>query len=140
MDIKDIMEVLPHRYPFLLIDKVIEHKPFESGVGIKNVTVNEPYFQGHFADLKIVPGVIIVESCAQMLGLVCANREAKAQRHQYLAAVKEFQFKQSVVPGDVMHIKVKVSEKRFNLIQGSVKVKTKRGLVASGIIVNTNME
>jgi 3-hydroxyacyl-[acyl-carrier-protein] dehydratase len=140
LDIEEIKKILPHRYPFLLIDKVIERIKGQSGLGLKNVTINEPYFKGHFPDSPIVPGVLIIESCAQLLGLVCADENASAARHQFLASVKDFNFKSSVVPGDTMYIEVKVIENSFKLIQGTARVKTRRGLVASGIIVNTNIK
>ncbi len=134
----DIKNILPHRYPFLLIDRVIEITKGQHGLGLKNITINEPYFQGHFPDNPIVPGVLIIESCAQLLGIVCTDDVESAKSHQYLASVKEFNFKKTVIPGDIMQIEVKVNESKFNLVQAKTRVKTRKGLIASGIIIITN--
>ncbi len=138
MDIKEIMNLLPHQYPFLLLDKIVRLVKGESALGIKNVTINEPYFQGHFRENPVVPGVLIIESCAQLLGIVCADEGEPQRKHQYLASVKEFNFKRPVCPGDTMYIDVKVTHSGFNLIQGDIRVKTQQGLVAVGTLVNTH--
>ena len=140
MNIEEIKKILPHIYPFLLIDKVIKYKKNEYGIGIKNVTINEPYFHGHFKDNPVVPGVLIVESCAQLFGLICADMENKAIKHQYLASIKDFDFKKTVAPGDTMYIEVKNIKSQQNLVQADIRVKTQKGVIATGILVNTNLK
>ncbi len=103
MDINAVMNQLPHRYPFLLVDKVIECIPGESLVALKNVTVNEPYFAGHFPQRPVMPGVIILEAMAQATGLLAfetANRSAQDDTLYYLVAIDKARFKRPVEPGD----------------------------------------
>ncbi|MES2203622.1 MAG: 3-hydroxyacyl-ACP dehydratase FabZ [Pseudomonadota bacterium] len=133
-----IADMLPQRYPFLLIDRLLKCEPDKSGIGIKNVTINEYYFQGHFPGKPIVPGVLIIESCAQMLGLVCFDPHRINEAPPMLASVKDFTFKQPVEPGDSMLIFAEIISNSFNFIVGKVRVKTQKGLVATGTIINTN--
>ena len=107
IDIKKIQEIIPHRYPFLLIDKVIDVKPNEKLVAIKNVTVNEPFFVGHFPDEKVMPGVLIVEAMAQA-GCVYFyySKNMQGKNLVYYLAKISAKFKQPVVPGDQLRIEV----------------------------------
>jgi len=102
LDVNKIMEYLPHRYPFLLVDRVVGLEPGKSLTGIKNVTFNEPFFQGHFPQKPIFPGVLIVEALAQATGLLAFATEGEAPDGSifYLVAVDNARFKQPVVPGD----------------------------------------
>ncbi len=134
----NIFEILPHRYPFMLLDKLLKCIPGESGLAIKRVSCNEPYFTGHFPNEPIVPGVLIVESCAQLIGLICADTTSNTKYHQYLTVIKNFTFKQPVMPGDTMYIQARVTEQAHQFVQGKTQVKTKRGIVASGIIIITD--
>lgn len=113
IDITRIMEMIPHRYPFLLIDKVIDAIPGRSGTGIKNVTINEPFFQGHFPGHPIMPGVLIVEAMAQTAGvLVMAELTDAKDALVYFMSVENARFRKPVVPGDCVHIHVERIQNR----------------------------
>ena len=109
MDIEKIMTLLPHRYPFLLVDRVLECTPGESLVATKNVTINEPFFQGHFPHLPVMPGVMIVEALAQACGLLAfATREQGPDEATtfLLVSLDKARFRKPVVPGDQLILKV----------------------------------
>jgi len=115
MDIQGIREILPHRYPFLLVDR-IEELEAERIVGIKNVTVNEPFFVGHFPDFPVMPGVLIVEAMAQVAGvLVLSQIEDRAKKLVLLASVEEAKFRKPVRPGDQLRIEMKVLKRKTSL-------------------------
>ncbi len=113
IDVERIMEMIPHRYPFLMIDKLINVIPGTSAVGIKNVTVGEPYFQGHFPSRPVMPGVLIIEAMAQTAAvLVMETLGVEAEgRLVYFLSVDAARFRKPVVPGDTLHIHV---EKQYN--------------------------
>jgi len=113
IDIKRIMEMIPHRYPFLMIDRLINVIPGASAIGIKNVTVGEPYFQGHFPSRPVMPGVLIIEAMAQTAAvLVIETLGVEAEgRLVYFLSVDAARFRKPVVPGDTLHIHV---EKQYN--------------------------
>lgn len=116
-DINGIKEMIPHRYPFLLIDKVIDVVANESCIGIKNVTNNEPFFQGHFPNHPVMPGVLIVESMAQTSAVLVVHtlgEEAKG-KVVYFMSVEEAKFRKPVIPGDVLRIECKVAQNRKNV-------------------------
>lgn len=115
IDINGIMQRIPHRYPFLLIEKVIDIVPEESCTGIKNVSVNEPFFQGHFPGHPIMPGVLIIEAMAQTAAtlVVDSMKGVDAQTHVvYFMSVEDARFRKPVLPGDQLHIKVKKERRR----------------------------
>ena len=113
MDINRIMELIPHRYPFLLIDRIIDAVPGERGIGIKNVTINEPFFQGHFPGHPIMPGVLIVEAMAQTAGaLVMAGLDNADNALVYFMTVENARFRKPVVPGNCVHIHVEMVQNR----------------------------
>ena len=113
LDILQIMELLPHRYPFLLIDKLVDLVPNESAVGIKNVTFNEPFFQGHFPGRPIMPGVLIIEAMAQTAACVVVQGMPKSdKRLVYFMSVENARFRKPVVPGDQLRIHVKKERNR----------------------------
>jgi beta-hydroxyacyl-ACP dehydratase FabZ len=112
MDIDAIREILPHRYPFLLVDAILELEP-ERIVGIKNVTANEPWSQGHFPDFPVMPGVLIVEAMAQVAGvLVLKQIPDRKTKLVLLASVEEAKFRRPVRPGDQLLIEMKVGKKK----------------------------
>jgi len=112
MDIQRIQEILPHRYPFLLVDRIDELEP-ERIVGIKNVTINEPFFVGHFPDFPVMPGVLIVEAMAQVAGvLVLSQMEDRKNKLVLLASVEEAKFRKPVRPGDQLRIEMKVGKRK----------------------------
>ena len=118
MDINEILKLLPHRYPFLLVDRVIEFEAGKSLVAIKNVTINEPFFQGHFPEKPVMPGVLILEALAQATGLLAfrtENRGAERDSLYYFVGIDNARFKRPVEPGDQLRLAVKV-------------IKTKRGI------------
>jgi 3-hydroxyacyl-[acyl-carrier-protein] dehydratase len=113
MDISDILRILPHRYPFLLIDRVTEIVPRERIVALKNVTANEPFFTGHFPEMPIVPGVIMIESMAQA-GAILLLREIEDRDNKLVVftGVERARFRRPVVPGDQLRIEVQVKSWR----------------------------
>eukprot|EP00984_Skeletonema_dohrnii_P010190 scaffold3967_cov126-Skeletonema_dohrnii-CCMP3373.AAC.8 len=116
--LEDINGILPHRYPFLLVDKVVEYEQGKRAVGIKSVTLNEPHFTGHFPDRPIMPGVLQVEALAQLAGIVCLQMEgAEPGAVFFFAGVDGVKWKKPVVPGDslVMEVEIKKWNKRFGI-------------------------
>lgn len=108
IDINRIMKMIPHRYPILLVDRVLEYVPGESAVGLKNVTMNEPHFQGHFPDFPVMPGVLIVEAMAQTSAILVVQTlggEAEGKL-VYFMSIDSAKFRKPVTPGDSMHIRV----------------------------------
>src|ERR1700677_2084805 len=113
LDIHDILKILPHRYPFLLIDRVLELKRRESIVAIKNVTINEPFFNGHFPGLPIMPGVLIVEAIAQAGGaLLLTEVEDRTDKVMVFTGIERAKFRRPVSPGDQVRIEVEVKNWR----------------------------
>ena len=115
MDIQWIMERLPHRYPLLMLDRVVELVPDELIVAVKNVTINEEYFQGHFPGMPVMPGVLILESMAQAGGLMVMPEDGSARgKNFYLVGVENAKFRRIVVPGDRLDIRVSLTKARRN--------------------------
>ncbi len=111
MDIHEILEYLPHRYPFLLIDRVLEVVPGKSIHGYKNITINEPFFVGHFPHHPVMPGVLIMEALAQAAGILSFKTEGKKPTQGdvfYFAGIDEARFKRPVMPGDQLHLHVEI--------------------------------
>ncbi|SHF76807.1 3-hydroxyacyl-ACP dehydratase FabZ [Ornithinibacillus halophilus] len=108
MDIQDIKETIPHRYPFLLVDKVLEVEEGKRVVGLKNVTINEPFFQGHFPDYPVMPGVLIIEALAQVGAIAVLGMEANQGKLGFLAGVDKARFKKQVKPGDQLKLEVEI--------------------------------
>lgn len=114
IDIMKIMDRIPHRYPFLLVDKIVEIVPFESAIGVKCVTASEPHFQGHFPQRPIMPGVLIVESMAQTAGVMVVSSlgpEAEGKL-VYFMSIDDCKFRKPVVPGDQMFIEIVKRQQR----------------------------
>ncbi|HMK22357.1 MAG TPA: 3-hydroxyacyl-ACP dehydratase FabZ [Terriglobales bacterium] len=118
MDIHEIQRILPHRYPFLLIDRVVDLTRRERIVAIKNVTINEPFFQGHFPNLPIMPGVLIVEAIAQAGGaLLLTEVEDRDHKLMVFTGIERARFRRPVVPGDQVRIEVEVKSWRMNAVR-----------------------
>ncbi|CAN5599003.1 N/A [soil metagenome] len=128
LDIRAIQEILPHRYPFLLVDKIIELVPRERIVGIKQVTMNEPFFQGHFPGAPVMPGVLQIEALAQV-GAILALREFenRADKIPYFSGIENGRFRRPVVPGDTLELEVIALRigTRVQKMQGYAKVNGK---------------
>ena len=109
VDINKIMKLLPHRYPFLLVDRIIEMDRDQTGIGIKNVTANEPHFQGHFPDFPVMPGVLIIEGMAQTAGALCVHSlgEDFTPRLVLFMGIDRAKFRRPVVPGDQLRYHVR---------------------------------
>jgi len=134
LDINEICRILPHRFPFLLIDRVIELKPKERIVAIKNVTINEPFFAGHFPNLPIMPGVLIVEAIAQAGGaLLLTEVEDRDQKLMVFTGIERARFRRPVLPGDQLRIEVDVKAWRGNAVrmEGIAYVGDKRAAEAT---------
>jgi 3-hydroxyacyl-[acyl-carrier-protein] dehydratase len=114
VDIKEIQSIIPHRYPFLMIDKVVDLKEGISAVGIKNVSINEPFFHGHFPDNPIMPGVLIIEGMAQTAGVLAFKSGAEGKA-VYFMSIEKVKFRKPVIPGDQLRLFVKALHKRNNV-------------------------
>lgn len=124
MNIEEIMQVLPHRYPFLLVDRITELVPAQRAVGIKNITINEPYFTGHFPDHPVVPGVLMIEAMAQVGACALLSLEEYRDCLPFLAGVDRARFKRPAVPGDSLIISTELIKIRgaFGKGKGQIKV------------------
>ena len=114
LDIQQVMEVLPHRYPMLLIDKIIEVKPGVSAVGIKNVTINEPFFPGHFPEKPVMPGVLLIEAMAQTAAAFVSKTENLPRDGHIVLfmSIDKARFRRPVIPGDCMRVEVSIAQAR----------------------------
>ena len=114
-DILEIMKLLPHRYPFLLVDRIIEIDGDNSAIGIKNVTANEPQFMGHFPGAPIMPGVLLIEGMAQTAGAICARASGQSGNLVYFMTIDNARFRKPVVPGDRVEFHVAKVKQRGNI-------------------------
>lgn len=135
MDINQIREILPHRFPFLLVDRVIEYNPGVSAVAIKNVTINDNFFPGHFPERPIMPGVLMVEAMAQVGGLVMLQPEVGGSRENFFfAGIDKVRFRKPVIAGDtlVMRMTLIKLQKRFGIAKMEGKAYVGSDLVCEG--------
>jgi len=143
IDITRIMEMIPHRYPFLMVDKVIDVVPHESATGVKNVTASEPHFQGHFPEKPIMPGVLIIESMAQTAAVVVVESLGQHAEGKlvYFMSVDNARFRRPVVPGDTLMVHVKKERSRGNVWRFNGEAKVNGQLMAeatfSAMIMDT---
>jgi 3-hydroxyacyl-[acyl-carrier-protein] dehydratase len=115
----DIQKIIPHRFPFLLVDRIIEIEPGKRAVGIKNVTINEPFFRGHFPDYPVMPGVLIVEAIAQVGAVAMLSVEEYKGRIAFFAGINEVRFKRQVKPGDTLRLEVELGQFRRGVGTGN---------------------
>ena len=115
LEIDAIKEILPHRYPFLLVDRILELEPGQRAVGLKNVTANEPFFQGHFPQRAIMPGVLIIEAMAQVGGVMILVMDEHRGKMAYLGTVDGVKFRRPVVPGDTLEMHTEMRRIRGNM-------------------------
>jgi 3-hydroxyacyl-[acyl-carrier-protein] dehydratase len=138
MDIQKIQSLLPHRYPFLMIDRVLEAEAGTRLVAIKNVTINEPFFQGHFPGKPVMPGVLLIEAMAQATGLLAMeSADVPKEAIYYLVGVDKARFKRPVVPGDQLVFEVEVLKRKREIWVFAAEVKVDGAMVASAEIMCT---
>jgi 3-hydroxyacyl-[acyl-carrier-protein] dehydratase len=125
-DIREILRLLPHRYPFVMVDRIIDIRGEEHGIGIKNVTFNEPQFLGHFPDNPVMPGVLLIEGMAQTAGVMCLRQMSKTAgpRVMFFLTIDKAKFRKPAVPGDVIEFHVDKIAHRRNMwwYRGEAKV------------------
>jgi len=123
-DVIEIQKMLPHRYPFLFVDRVLEVEPGKSIVGLKNVSMDEPFFQGHFPGRPIMPGVLIVEAMAQAAGVLVYKSIETDDKMVYFMSIEKAKFRKPVVPGDQLRLEVEAIQSRGNVwkFKGEAKV------------------
>lgn len=118
LDINEIKEIIPHRYPFLLVDKILEVEEGKRAVGIKNVTANEPFLNGHFPDYPVMPGVLVVEALAQVGAVAILKMEANRGRLAFFAGIDNCRIKRQVKPGDQLRLEVEMTRVRGSFGKG----------------------
>ena len=131
VDIMQLMKLLPHRYPFLLVDRIVDIDGDNSGVGFKNVTINEPHFQGHFPEAPVMPGVLIIEAMAQTAGAICIHHLPEGKPSLvYFMTIDNAKFRKPVVPGDRLEIHARKLKKRNTLLKFGCEAKVDGATVA----------
>ncbi len=139
MDIRQIMKHLPHRYPFILVDRILEMVPGKSVVGLKNVTINEPFFQGHFPGTPIMPGVLILEAMAQTSGVlaIASLTEGDEGALMYFMGLDQVKFRKMVVPGDQLIMELEVLKQRAKIMKLAGVAKVDGQVVAEAQLMAT---
>lgn len=132
LNIDEIKKIIPHRYPFLLIDKITELEPGKRAVGLKNVTMNEPFFAGHFPDYPVMPGVLIVEALAQVGAVAVLSMPEYAGRIAFFAGIDGVRFKRQIRPGDTLRLEIELLTLRMGIGKGDAKAYVGEELAVSG--------
>jgi len=132
MDIKQIQETIPHRYPFLLVDRILEVEQGVRAVGLKNVTINEPFFNGHFPGYPVMPGVLIAEALAQVAALAMLSKEENRGKIGLLAGIDAFRFRDQVRPGDTLILEMEITRMKGTIGKGRGVAKVGDKVVAEG--------
>jgi 3-hydroxyacyl-[acyl-carrier-protein] dehydratase len=146
MSIQEVMRYLPHRYPFLLVDRVIDFRPGEFLEAVKNVSINEPFFQGHFPIRPVMPGVLIMEALAQATGLLAfktqeARNEGQGKQQLYLfVGIDEARFRRQVEPGDQLHLRVELVRVVRGIWRFRTEARVSEEVVASAILMCAGKE
>lgn len=134
LGIKEIMDIIPHRHPFLLVDKVENLVPGEHATGYKNVSYDEPYFAGHFPQEPVMPGVLIVEAVAQVGAVVILSLPENKGKTAYFGGINNVKFRKKVVPGDTLRLEVEIVKKKGPVGIGAAKAYVGDAVVAAGEI------
>jgi 3-hydroxyacyl-[acyl-carrier-protein] dehydratase len=134
LDADAIEGIIPHRYPFLLVDRIIEIEEGKSAVGIKNVTANEWFFQGHFPGRKVMPGVLIVEALAQVAAVSLLKSVEMAGKTPLFGGIENMRFRRPVVPGDQLRLEFTLDKMRGPIGKGSVRATVEGKMAAEGVI------
>ncbi len=137
LNINDIQKILPHRYPFLLVDKILELKEDKYAVGIKNVTINESFFKGHFPGRPVMPGVLIVESMAQVVGVLLLSKSGNQGKRAYFMSIDKVKFRRMVVPGDQLRLEVSVLKLKSKVGQAYGRALVDNKVVAEAVLMFT---
>jgi 3-hydroxyacyl-[acyl-carrier-protein] dehydratase len=142
IDIQRIIQMIPHRYPFLLVDRVVDVVPGESAVGIKNFTANEPHFQGHFPDRPVMPGVLIVEAMAQTAAVLVVEALGKESEGKlvYFMSIENARFRKPVGPGDQLRIHCRKERHRANVWKFGAEAKVDGVVVAEAVFTAMIMD
>lgn len=135
LNTKQIQEIIPHRYPFLLVDRIVELEEGKRAVGIKNVTINEPFFAGHFPDYPVMPGVLITEALAQVGAIAMLHLEENRGKIGFLAGLDGFRFRGQVFPGDTLRLEVEIIRLKGSIGKGRAVAKVDDKIVAEGEIM-----
>ncbi|MWC27214.1 3-hydroxyacyl-ACP dehydratase FabZ [Paenibacillus sp. MMS18-CY102] len=135
LDINEIQQIIPHRQPFLLVDRIIEVEDGVRAVGIKNVTMNEPFFAGHFPGFPVMPGVLIVEALAQVGAVAILKIEENRGKLAFFAGIDEFRFRGQVTPGDTLRLEVEITRLKGKIGKGHATAKVNDKVVAEGGIM-----
>lgn len=138
MNVTEISSLIPHRHPFLLVDRIIDFKKGESIVGIKNVSINEQFFVGHFPGNPIMPGVLIIEALAQVSGVLGIktldySSDNQMEKEVYLMSIESAKFRKIVVPGDVLYLHSKIEQIRSSICKFSAKAKVNEDVVTESL-------
>ncbi len=135
LDIQEIQKIIPHRYPFLLVDRILELEIGKRAVGYKNVTINEPFFQGHFPSYPVMPGVLIVEALAQVGAVAMLSVEENRGKTAFFAGIDGFRFKEQVKPGDTLRLEVEITRNKGKIGKGTAKALVNDKIAAEGEIM-----
>ncbi|MCZ8523332.1 MULTISPECIES: 3-hydroxyacyl-ACP dehydratase FabZ [Paenibacillus] len=132
LDAKQIQEIIPHRYPFLLVDRILELEPGVRATGLKNVTINEPFFPGHFPGYPVMPGVLIVEALAQVGSVAMLSLEVNRGKIGFFAGIDNFRFRDQVLPGDTLTLEVVITRAKGPFGRGQAVARVGDKVVAEG--------
>lgn len=135
LSVKDIQEIIPHRYPFLLVDRILEIVPGEKAIGLKNVTINEPFFQGHFPGEPVMPGVLIAEALAQVGAVALLSRAEFKGKLALFRGIEKFRFRGVVRPGDTLHLEIVLTGLRGIVGRGKGRASVEGKVVAAGELI-----
>ena len=135
LDSEQIQNIIPHRPPFLLVDRILELEPGKRGVGLKNVTVNEPFFQGHFPGYPVMPGVLVLEALAQVGAAVILSMEENRGKIGLFAGVDEFRWREQVKPGDTLTLEVEILRVRGPVGKGRATARVGERVAAEGALM-----